>query len=68
MVVRIFFYILCFDGPDPYELVNAKYKDLGPFWPRRKKSCDRAENGKSEFPGARGPEMKKKKSCHRYPG
>ena len=42
-----------------YVLTDRKYEDFQPFWPR-------TENGKSEFPGARWPDMQTK--LPRYPG
>ena len=39
---------------------NAKYKDFGPFWPSLEKSRVRAENGKTQLAGARGPKIDNK--------
>ena len=65
-----FFYVLCFGRPDPHGREIAKYGYFRPFlaqdgrW-RLEKS--QAENGKTQFPGARGPEIEEKK-LPPYPG
>ena len=64
-------YNLRFYRPDPRGREITKYEDFGPFlaedglW-HLDKSWARAENGKIQFPGARGPNIEEEK-LPRYP-
>ena len=51
------FYILCFGELQPHGQLIARYWDFRPFWPRAAPwhlQKFRAENGKTQSPGARG--------------
>ena len=58
------FYVLRFARPDSHGREIAQYGHFRPFWPRTAfgtwRNRARAENGKTQFPGARGPEIEGK--------